>query len=61
MSANRKFIIESMLTCVKNGRVFQYSDPEKTVAELEKLDILANILKSVSNFESKLLSDLDVD
>jgi len=50
-----------MNACVKKGRTYQHIDPEKTVQELEKLGILSEVLQSVTNFETKLLSDLDVD
>jgi len=36
-------------------------DREKRFEMLESIEILSEILRSVSNFESKLLTDLDVD
>jgi len=36
-------------------------DREKRFDMLERIEILSEILRSVSNFESKLLTDLDVD
>jgi hypothetical protein len=60
-SVNRQFLFNSMNACVKKGRTYQHIDPEKTVQELEKLGILSEVLQSVTNFETKLLSDLDVD
>ena len=48
MSANRTALCNYIETC----RVKQ---------ELEKVGLLHMILDSVSNFESKLLMDLDVD
>lgn len=50
-----------MNSCVKKGRVYQYANPEKAWEEIEKLGLLKEILESVTNFETKLLSDLDVD
>ena len=61
MSANREFLLNSMTACVKKGRAYQHIDPEKSMQEIEKLAILSEVLKSVSNFESKLLSDMEVD
>jgi hypothetical protein len=60
-SANIKSIVNAMAICVKNGRDFQYIDPSLSMIEIEKLEILSEVLASVRNFESKLLSDLDVD
>jgi hypothetical protein len=60
-SANVQVIFNSMNACVKKGRAYQHVDPEKTVQELEKLAILSEVLESVRNFESKLLSDMDID
>jgi len=60
-SANRKFLFDSMNACVKKGRKYQHIDPEKSMQEIEKLSILREVLESVRNFESKLLSDLEID
>jgi hypothetical protein len=60
-SANRQFLFASMNACVKEGRKYQHVDPKKSMLEIEKLAILSEILESVRNFESKLLSDMDVD
>ena len=60
-SENIKSIVNAMSICVKNGRDFQYIDPNLSMIEIEKLAILSEVLASVRNFESKLLSDLDVD
>ena len=60
-SANRQFLFASMNACVKKGRKYQYINPKKSMQEIEKLGILSEVLESVRNFESKLLSDLDVD
>jgi hypothetical protein len=50
-----------MNVCVKKGRAYQHIDPEKSMQEIEKLEILSEVLASVRNFESKLLSDVDID
>ena len=60
-SANVQFIFNSMNVCVKKGRAYQYIDPKISALEIEKLAILSEVLESVRNFESKLLSDMDVD
>jgi hypothetical protein len=60
-SINCQLIFDSMNSCVKKGRAYQHVDPDKTMQELEKLGILSEILGSLRNFESKLLSDMDVD
>ena len=60
-SANRQFLFNAMNKCVKAGRLNQHTDPSRAMEELEKLAVFHDVLKSVTNFESKLLSDLDVD
>lgn len=57
MSVNSEFVFQSINKCVRNirSRTVPLSD------EIDKLEILREILHSVSNFESKLLSELDVD
>ena len=50
-----------MNACVKKGRAYQHTDPEKSMQEIEKLGILSEVLESVRNFESKLRSDMDID
>ena len=61
MSANRQFLFNAMNKCVKSGRFHQHTDPQRAIDELEKLCALHYVLKAVTNFETKLLSDLDVD
>ena len=60
-SANRQFLFDIMNACVKKGRKYQHIDSEKSMQEIEKLAILSEVLESVRNFESKLLSDVDID
>jgi hypothetical protein len=60
-SANVQLLFASMNACVKNGRKYQHINPAKSMLEIEKLAILSDVLESVRNFESKLLSDLEVD
>jgi len=60
-SANRQLLFDIMNACVKKGRKYQHVDPKIATLEIEKLAILSEILESVRNFESKLLSDVDID
>lgn len=60
-SANRQFLFDIMNVCVKKGRKYQHIDPNKSMQEIEKLAVLSEVLESVRNFESKLLSDVDID
>ena len=60
-SINVQRLFSSMNVCVKKGRAYQHIDPEKSMQEIEKLEILSEVLASVRNFESKLLSDVDID
>jgi hypothetical protein len=60
-SANVQLLFASMNACVKNGRKYQHIDPKISALEIEKLAILSEILESVRNFESKLLSDMEID
>ena len=60
-SANVQRLFASMNACVKKGRKYQHIDPKIATLEIEKLAILSEILESVRNFESKLLSDVDID
>ena len=50
-----------MDVCVKKGRAYQHINPKISALEIEKLAILREFLESVRNFESKLLSDMDID
>jgi hypothetical protein len=61
MSANYRKILEYMQWCLNMGRKYQHTDPDKSFAEIEKINILRDVLKSLTNFESKLVSELDVD
>lgn len=61
MSVNRQLVFDCMNACVKQGRKFQYKNPDRAIKEIEKLGILRDILYSVRNFETNLLFDLDVD
>jgi hypothetical protein len=61
LTANRQAVFDMMNKCVKAGRQHQYTNPDRAVEELEKLKILHDVLKSVTNFEAKLVSDLDID
>ncbi len=60
-SSNREILFNAMNKCIASGRFHQHADPKRAIEELEKLAIYYDILKSVTNFETKLLSDLDVD
>ncbi len=60
-SPNRQFLFDAMNKAIKAGRFHQNADPSRAMEELEKLAVFHDVLKSVTNFESKLLSDLDVD
>jgi hypothetical protein len=60
-SANVQFLFDTMNVCVKKGRKYQHIDPKISSLEIEKLAILSEVLESVRNFESKLLSDMDID
>jgi hypothetical protein len=60
-SSNREILFKAMNKCIESGRFHQHADPKRAIEELEKLAIYHDILKSVTNFESKLLSELDVD
>ncbi len=60
-SANRQFLFDVMNKCVKAGRFHQNTEPNRAIEELEKLALYHDILTSLTNFETKLLSDLDVD
>lgn len=61
MFPNSQTVFDLMNSCVKKGRVYQHTNPEKSWEEIQKLGLLKDVLESVSNFETKLLSDLDVD
>jgi hypothetical protein len=60
-SVNVQNLFASMNICVNKGRAYQHIDPEKSMQEIEKLAIISEVLASVRNFESKLLSDMDID
>ena len=60
-SVNVQRIFSSMNACVKKGRKYQHIYPKIARLEIEKLAILSEVLESVRNFESKLLSDMDID
>lgn len=60
-SVNVQRLFASMNACVKKGRKYQHVDPKIARLEIEKLAILSEVLESVTNFESKLLSDVDID
>ena len=47
--------------CLINGHKYIDTDPDRSCEELEKFEILSDILKSLTKFESKLVSNLDVD
>jgi hypothetical protein len=47
--------------CLINGHKYVETNPDRSYEELEKFEILKDVLKSVTKFESKLVSDLDVD
>jgi hypothetical protein len=53
---NRLEVFGYISLCVKTSR-----DPKKAADCAAVLDILQEVLQSVTNFENKLLSDLDVD
>ena len=50
-----------MNASLKAGRKYQTSDPPRAIDELEKLAVLSDILKLVTQFENKLVNDLDID
>jgi|688.fasta_scaffold59576_2 hypothetical protein len=57
MSVNSALVFKGINECVRNIRSMTVPISD----EIDKLEILREILHSVSNFESKLLSELDVD
>jgi hypothetical protein len=61
MLPNSQKVFDLMNSCVKKGRMYQNTNPEKAWEEIEKLGLLKEILESVNNFETKLLSDVDID
>ena len=61
MSINCKRLLRFLDMCLINGHRYVETDPERSCEELEKFEILSDILKSLTKFESKLVSNLDVD
>jgi len=61
MSVNRDFICDSMKMCIQTGHQYKLTNPDRAMQEIEKLEILHEVLQSVTNFENQLVSDLDVD
>ena len=61
MSPGREMIVNAMEICLKAGRQYQTSDPHRAIEELGKLAVLSTHLRSLTNFEKKLVSDMDVD
>jgi hypothetical protein len=47
--------------CLINGHKYVETNPDRSYEEIEKFEILSDILKSLTKFESKLVSNLDVD
>ena len=60
-SVNVQRLFSSMDACVKKGSKYQHIYPKIASLEIEKLAILSEVLESVRNFESKLLSDMEID
>lgn len=56
-TSNRKFLFEVVNSCIKKAREV----PTQSIEELEKVVILADILESLTNFETKLIDELDVE
>ena len=61
MSPGREIIVSAMEVCLKSGRQYQTSDPHRAIEELGKLAVLSAHLRSLTNFEMQLVSDMDVD
>ena len=61
MSHSRQTLFNYMNASLKAGRKYQTSDPPRAIDELEKLAVLSDILKLVTQFENKLVNDLDID
>ena len=61
MTPTTQYLHKYMEICIDLGRKYQRTDPDRSMEQIEKLKILHDVLKSVNNFESKLLSELDVD
>lgn len=61
MTPSRKIVFDAMNKCIKNGRYYQKIDPSRSMEEIEKLKIIHEIFETVTIFENKLVTDLDVD
>jgi hypothetical protein len=61
MSVNRDFIFHTMKLCIQTGHQYKLTHPDRAIIEIEKLEILHEVLQSVTNFENQLVTDLDVD
>jgi hypothetical protein len=61
MSINCKRLLRYLDMCLINGHKYIDTKPERSREELEKFEIMSDILKSLTKFESKLVSNLDVD
>jgi hypothetical protein len=61
MSINCRRLLRFLDMCLINGHKYVETDPDRSYEEIEKFEILSDILKSLTKFESKLVSNLDVD
>ena len=50
-----------MKMCIQTGHQYKLTHPDRAMQEIEKLEILHEVLQSVTNFENQLVTDLDVD
>lgn len=61
MSINCRKLVRCLDVCLINGHKYIETNPGRASEELDKFEVLSDILKSVTKFESKLVTDLDVD
>ena len=61
MTPTRQMLFDSMNQCVRMGRKHQKTDVERAMKELAKLAVLSDTLKMVTEFENKLVGDMDID
>ena len=61
MSINCRRLLRFLDMCLINGHKYVETNPGRSYEEIEKFEILSDILKSLTKFESKLVSNLDVD
>lgn len=54
-------LFDAINVSIKIGRKYQHTDPQRAMDEIDKLALLSDILKTVTSFENKLVTELDVD